>query len=584
MIRNLWRSAVCLLKSFPTKHLHEISMTTFANCHVFSFHSFYADFKKPLCPRFGDLVHDFQEPDLSKDDEYDRRISKRVASWVPGRLKPALESHYAKDAILIPNPDEAGTSQKKKRTLGTDLYVPLRRLLDGDLQHRCKVYELTERSKKFLDFADLYQNTPKEERYRYRLALKLEPAAIARLRQASANGGELPEAVYVPDDADGTKIAYLPIEIADFVAYHFATNRIICQVKVRPRVSNEALIPQQLFAELVDSLGRFPKLAWLEYLPTILDTRKDPKIIEIKEFTFGGLVSRLLFGGNAEIETSLRTYTHAYAQIADKSDILTRDRMAQIAARLARQYTSDYALSPDAEGIQKVADFDNVVHVVSREGSATLVDPRNDEKSISFLDEYLTTGLLQTYLPIVVLNLHQHAKALELSARSILKTVDHQSILDLYGERGNDEDHYEDIIKSWVKLQEELTQLNSRFRFHQVSQITMQNSFNAAMRKCLGLDAFEQQLNADISEMSNRMQTALLLRTQRSRREFNKRYYWLPLAVAGLASASIASDMIQAYNSVPDGATTGLIVTQLFTFTLFIGVGLAWTHHSRKKV
>ena len=559
-------------------------MTLLSDCCVYSFHTYHANFRKGLPCTLGNLVNAAQAPVTVKPESYDRQKPRPAARWVPARIERTLTGKYLDVPIWKLDP----------RALGRDYYTPLQRLVSGKQPDRCRTYGLTDDGKRLFKDASLYEaGTPATERYRHRLALRFTSAALERLKRALPAGISIPdrllrdkdakgreEAVKGPDEAE--KEFFLPIRLSDVFVYHFATDRLICQLRLEPEKMEDFPMTSALLAEIVDSVGRFPKLAWCELPPPILKLGDSPTLLEKPEFSLGSLVARLLFGADGQIETPFRTFTHTYAQVTPDGAETDHQSLRQLGARLARQYNSDYALSEKASGIHMVSDFDNLVHVMSREGAATVIDPRTEGAGVEFLDEYRHKALEPAYLPLVALNLHQHDRGLELGARAVLATPDHGHLAGKeYGDRIEDEGVYQSMIRGWTNLQDDLARLNMNFRFRQVSAVSMHNAFNQALRQSLDLEGLEAQLSADFTDMSARMQTAILMRNQLRQQDFERRYSWLPMAAAAFAAAALASGLIGAYNSAPEDSPALYWGEGLF-FLVSIVSGFGWAYFVTK--
>lgn len=561
-------------------------MITLSTHRVYAFLTFAAPFKAGLAPPLSGLIDAPPGPTVENSNaeagqDLDRPSPSRPDVWVPERLRPAIHDRYRDEPIL----------KACEQSVGGNYYVPLQRLVSGKLPARCKVYRLTERAQGILRKGELYlKDVPAEERFLHSLAMTLTPKSAKRLHDQLHAGTDIPGTLFIeaPSGAGRKERRLtLPVRVAEFVAYHFATGRVVCQVGLEAVLPNGFPMTDVLLAELTDHVGRFAALGWIEtpVKPDGAETGAPPqRLIEMEGFTIGTLVARLLFGAGGFSQRSFRTFTHAYAQVAADQPATTAKEIDQLANRLARQYTSDYALTTDLAVAQKVADFDNVQHVLTREGGATVVDPRVDGEAVGFLERFLTEALLPSYLPIAALNLHQHAQLLDLSARSILATADPEDIDDLIDGRDEHGPVLESVDRAWRDMQEALALLRVRFRFVQISPVTMHNAFNTALRTCFGVDELEAVLSRDLAEISARVQ-AIIARDSRARDErLERRYGWIPAVAAAFAAGVLALEFVStfhAFNDDNDVSQTEWL--SLIPVVVFMGVAFAFGIIQRRK-
>lgn len=474
-------------------------------------------FAHPMEQRLASLAEDAGSPDKAAMN-FDRPRQKAVDSWLPHRLKPAVARRYRNEPVF----------QELIEVRGLDLFLPIQRLFSGEVPARCRIYRLTDRARDLLNTGQSYEwDVPAEERFGHQPVLALTSSAAARIRTALGEKAELPATLPPVGDAEGKSRPVVPIQIHDVLVYRFSTDRVVCQVELEATGRDGSPVPPVLLAEMLHHCGRFSALAWKEMPPSKAPAQSDlePRLIEIDQFTIGALVARLLFGGRGVVQRSFRTYTHAYAKVDPAGPALDPRQLRALGRRFARRYTGDYDFSETALGFRELSEFNNVQHVFSREGSATIVDPRTEGQPVEFLKSFLADAVEHTYLPIVVLNLHEVAEGLELDARSVLTAGDPGEIA---GSQGS-------AVEEWSFLQRRLAVLKTRFRFRQVSSITMHNAFNRAIRECLELDDLEAELSNDLREMSDRVQAEAAIASTRQREEFRHRYRWVPVLGAAVA-------------------------------------------------
>lgn len=561
-------------------------MTTLSTHRVYAFLTFAAPFKAGLAPRLSGLIDARPRPtgensDAEVGQDLNRPSPSRPNVWVPERLRPAIRDRYRDEPIL----------ETCEQSAGGNYYVPLQRLVSGRLPARCKVYRLTERAQAILRKGELYlKDVPVEERFQHSLVMTLTPKSVKRLHDQLHAGTEIPGRLFTEASSGaGRKERRLmvPVRVAEFVAYHFATGRVVCQVGFEAVLPDGVPMTDALLAELTDHAGRFAALGWIEtpVKPDVGETgAPSQRLIEMEGFTIGTLVARLLFGTGGSSQRSFRTFTHAYAQVAADQPATTAKEIGELANRLARQYTSDYALTKDLAGAHKVADFDNVQHVLTREGGATVVDPRVDGEAVGFLERFLADALIPSYLPIAALNLHQHAQLLDLSARSILATADPEDIDDMIDGRDEHGPALESVDRAWRDMQETLALTRVRFRFVQISPVTMHNAFNSALRRSFGVDELETVLSRDLAEMSARVQ-AIIARDNRARDErLERRYGWIPAVVAAFAAGVLALEFVSTFHAFSgDNDVSRTEWLSLIPVVVFMGVAFGFVIVQRRK-
>lgn len=514
---------------------------------------------------FADLVSEASSGSHTAE-QFDRTSPEPVNVWLPERLRLACSTRYAQEAIF----------EKRTAKRAGDLYLPVQRLLSGSSPDHCTTFGLTERALSLLNKGQLYDSdTPPDERYGHRLAFKLSKPALRRLEASMPPGSELPGS-----EALGEKEIerILPVTIEECHVYHFSTGRIVCRLSLKVSDRDAPTMNGTLLAELADHMGRFATLVWLETAPSAPDAKAPAaRVLVPEDFTIGSLIARLLHGEKAISQSSHRAYTHVYGLVAENTPSLSKQRLALLAERLARQYTDDYALTVGVTHGEVVSDFDNIVHVASREGAATLVDPRTKGIAIPILKDFQNGPLFQSYLPLIVLNIHQLSQALSLNARTVLDTSGMRSL--------QDNGHSDDSVEVWEKLRRDALRLRNHFCFHTVSQVTMHNDWNKALRKVLELDVAEMRLSRDIAEMSERVEIAAQKNTELRRASFERRFGWISKIAAGLGLALVAVEGVMVYHTFRQGGFDTFEFGSLLLLLALVVVGLIggiWSYFSTR--
>ncbi len=475
--------------------------------------------------------------DSESCSQFDRNSPRPVPVWLPHPLRPAVGGRYGNEPVFRPF-EQADTG---------DLYMPIQKLLGGWTPERCSLYRLTQRALALLNKGESYEADVKaEDRHIYRLAIRFRDAPLRRLRQSLPEGAVIPGITLPIRNDTKPQVRLLPLKIIDCLVYQFGTGRTVCHLSLRfdPRLI--PVVPGSLLGELADHVGRFGELVWLQTPGKLADIGADAgRIFPMEGLTVGSLVTRLVCGPCAVSQPSLRSFTHVFGRIDARGPATRRIELIRHAQLYARQYNSDYALTEDSEALhgEIVSDFENVVHVACREGAASLVDPRTFGEVVHKLENYRTNSLNAAYLPLVVLNIHQYAEALALNARGVLEYAGPEAP----EMRGTSDPKA--VVLVWEDMRDNLANLRNRFRFHQVSQVTMHHSWNAALRRALDLDFFEEMLERGASEMAVRLHAvSARLIAERSER-FERQFGWISRIAGGLGIMVVVIELIALLNT-----------------------------------
>jgi hypothetical protein len=254
-------------------------------------------------------------------------------------------------------------------------------------------------------------------------------------------------------------------------AFIHAVLRIKKLFPARDRTTESVLAAAELL-EAVAALTRAGELTW--YNPQE-GTKAMPtfRIIPVLE--------SLVTGTIAEDKPLQRIFTYTYGRVAEPVVAADADN---IALRLSRHYTSDYAVKTDARSVARIRDFDTVGHVITLEGAATVIAPDpNTGKFPPFLENFAAATLHQHYIPIALLALHEHAFLVDKTTESSFWP----SLTD-------------QTIERLKQLRYDSLLFRLAFRFSQVSLISMHNAVSRAFRQALNLDGMLHELSADFAE------------------------------------------------------------------------------------
>ncbi|MGE0717371.1 MAG: hypothetical protein AB7P02_18135 [Alphaproteobacteria bacterium] len=370
-----------------------------------------------------------------------------------------------------------------------DFHPHVAALAAGARDRVAAVWTLGQQARRLVGSADLYpDDAPAAARVRKRLELVFSKAADARLR----SHGLVPR----------------PLQVTiDRVTLHaFSTGRSILHAIVRLDADDGSPLGAIELLEAQVALGRFEWLAW----------SSAPE----RRFGLAALLRMLVLGADAAARPADRVATHTYVQLEAPATVEDADRLG---THLARHYTTDYALLPDAGGVARVRAFATVGHVVALEGAATVVCPDAATGTLApFLEGFRTTTFRGHYVPIGLLARHEHAFLVDCTARAVATS-----------------DEGEGAVERLGRLRSESLAFRLFFRFSEISGVTMHNAVNRAFREVLGLDRMLDELADDIVEVEAHLRLV-------EERRVHHRYYWAGLvggaALAGLTTFTILKE------------------------------------------
>jgi len=530
----------------------------------------------PLRTTFSDLADEPENLDRF-DDERDRSKPKAAGNWLPENLRTAATGRYASEPLFV---DVDAPSSD-------DFYLPIHKMLGGGAPSLSTLHSLSDRALSLLNEGKLYeQEVMAEDRFGHRLALAFGQAQVRRLESSMASGEALPGIGLAESVKKMEPIQFLPVWFDEVLVHAFATGRVVCRLSLRldprqligmeVRSTTPRSISPTLLTEVIDHIGRFAQLAWVQTLDhTAKDFRRPagesdkiderspvtPKILVPPEFTVGSLLARLLFGGRAHYQPSYRSFTHAFGMVDGKSGASTKSELIDLGSRLARQYTSDYAVSSDVQHAHEVASFDNVVHLASREGSATIVDPRTQGRDVIHLQGYYETSLRPVYLPLIALNLHQLSHALSLNAETVL-------------ELGNPT---KGTLSEWEEVRAQQVKLRNHFSFHEVSQVSLHNDWNSALRNVFNLDVAEARLGEDIAEMSERIAATERQEAAKRDQRHHRLFGWVPGLAAALGATLVISEGLLVYHSFAQDGFDAFETRAWWFLVVFFVLAVGWS-------
>ena len=513
-----------------------------------------------------------------RSDQSDAGPPRDGLPWLRASERAALLAEGRETRIWEPAP----------MNVGPDLYPHVRRMLGDaatskDTNALC--FRLADLPRRLLQGKSLVGRSETEhgandKHARCKLVLLLSASARsrigARLRCASADALEL------------------HIEHMQLVVYRTGFGIVVAQFSLR--TLDGSPLPPYCLVEGVTSLARFNKLEWRHVVSDApaLTTRSSGDA----SFTFSKIVSSLHasedIGG-----TGRRLFSATYAQFGHAPDPVARRHFA---LQLARHYSDDYRIADSVGGTRTVADFENVTHVVSMEGCATIPDlaPPPGLTVPDFVINFKSGTFERTYLPIMVLAFHEFMALLHFcndakfwfgSGSDRFHEWAAQCAAPQGGTKKSSTTAAVDREAAFgilARLRDDILRFRLCYCFSHVSYSTAHNAVYEALREAWGCARMLAELGQDTAEI-----TALLDERIREENARRVRFFGI-LGAAGLAYVSadaltlhtprlIAWDSVAAripWDQLPAWMhldATGLQTVWAAVFALAIAALAGWT-------
>ena len=185
-------------------------------------------------------------------------------------------------------------------------------------------------------------------------------------------------------------------------------------------------------------------------------------------------------GGNESLfgkATQRRWYSYTQALLAEGTPDADAEILAQ---RLGGRFTTDYGdLTDPSANFQKLKLFNNIQHLISTQGAATIVTNTGTQHDRQFI----TDRGQQVYLPICLLAYHTYVHLIELTEQS--------------GFFPNEDDPGEDLEKI-ERLRTRLARYRLFFRAADVSTLRPPNAVYHAWREAFATTDKERRLEKDL--------------------------------------------------------------------------------------
>jgi hypothetical protein len=441
---------------------------------------------------------------------------------------------------LDPERVEPGSSERPLRarpvwlrkglSLSEDLHVSVRAILDAFPRHG------EQESPAALGLSD-YSRNLLAGRYR-RL-----PAVASGTRRGWAG------AILTPGQAAVRRLGLaaspqLHMHIEEVRFFAFCTGVGIALVEASFATDSQAPPSPELLIEALHLLSDGHRAASLRWAGT--DQRNGFHLSDLLRPLFAG-TGITLFG---------RRRVYSYTAVLIDGDV---DPAAQqeIALRLSRHY--NYSYTPETFGTELYRPFMPVVHALSIEGAASVVDlsPALEHASAAdpglppdFLANWIENAHSRAYLPILLLAFHEYLALLDL-AQSAAVDVDFHAFTDREA-------------MELQRLCDRFLALRLRYRPPLVSGITMHNTFYELLRRVLGLEALSRKAGQDLVEAEVRLSRFANERERRAREALERRLAWHAAFIAGALSFLVVNGIFrQIAELIPPTSETVKIIVDI---------------------
>ena len=433
------------------------------------------------------------DPPRGGPDGSAAEVSDRGLPWLPATEREALLAQGRETRIWEP----------VSMNLGPDLYPHVRRMLgqasaSQDTNALC--FRIADLPLRLLQGRSLGARSDAAHARR-KLVLILSASARSRID--------------VRADCSVTDALEVHIEYMQLVICRTGIGIVIAQLALR--TLDGLALPPYCLVEAVMSLARFNKLEWREQ-----STQSSPG--GAPSFSLSEIVSSL--HASEDIGTTgRRLFTATYAQFTRAPEAAARRHFA---LQLARHYSDDYRIGESIGGTRTIADFENVMHVISLEGCATILDlsPPPELTVPEFVRNFRTATFERTYLPIMVLAFHEFMALLHFCNDTKFwfgrDRFDDWAARQLRPRSGSEKPPVapavdrEVALGTLARLRDDILRFRLCYCFSHVSYSTAHNTVYDALREVWGCRRMLSELAQDTAEITDLLDEHL--REQNARR------------------------------------------------------------------
>lgn len=421
-----------------------------------------------------------------------KMAEKEKSEWIYADAESFFEGKYADCPVWQPS----------TLKLGKDLHPHIHNALGKANQQMvdASVYELSQQTKNFIVEGKLVCNPDSlttEQKKRKRIKLNFRQSALLRIQKQF--------------NMDVQTLIYTAVK--NIQAICFRTGSIIFVVEAKVVLSDHSPVHPELLQEVLAILTNINKLSW--------DDPSQSKAEPENYFSLGEMISGL--AGLPKKNKAQRVYSATYLQFAQAPEV---DPLKKLQIRISRHYTNNYDIVDEPRNLVTVQEFNNIAHCFSLEGCSSYCISKQTS-SDGFLSNYLNATYRLHYLPIIILAVHEYTHLVKLT---------------------NDSSFWPDLnntkaLTQLTQLRDEILHFRLCFRYSVVSQITMHNQANLALRKTLGLDILLQELDNDTNEINAFLE-------QQNAENFNKKIHWI--SMLGAAVITLTASYQSLHILLPD--------------------------------
>ena len=452
-------------------------------------------------------------------------VSDAAPVWIPSDVVPAVQGRYGEERVwrriepaggLRSGSQRGGEHEPKASSMpgkswsSGDLCRPIEDLFGGRRSDLLGWWTLGERAMALIEDAGLYEQSVAPDRRTAKDLTLLFDRKRARERIDAQLG------------ASASYHLFLKIDGVELLQFRTRIGLVKVEARVE-RPDRMPLTPAELI-ETVASLSRFNRLQWR------LRSR-DPispgAPLDGPKFSLGSLVRTLIGQAFGREQEGARVFTYTIARSTNSPAQATAERFAM---QLARQYTEDHAAVATSSTIFMVQEFENVRHCCAVEGAATLISD-DAHTAIGTVPEFISqiyeTTIRRNYLPIVLLNLHERTELLDLSTESAFWP--------------DTRCFHQDTLQRLEAIRDRSLKLRICYSFAEVSEISIHNDFNRAIRKAFALDRMLSELNQKVIEVDGFLRQ---MDFQQSQARFRWPGIFGAAALAGLSAFTILKELV----------------------------------------
>jgi hypothetical protein len=210
-----------------------------------------------------------------------------------------------------------------------------------------------------------------------------------------------------------------------------------------------------------------------------------------------------------------RIFTYTAIQFSEKLADNT-GRLENLVFRLSRKYTTDYIPAKDQIRQGLLQPFENIIHAVSLEGGAVVVEEKDvDGNKLNFFESFIQDHVVKVYLPLAILAYQEYQTLIKMT-QGTFQPIDFQ--------RSTDQ-----IRGVLAQCHEELLDFRLNYRFSHVSRISMHNEVYNAWRKAFSLDKMLSELMQDVREIESYLSNKL-----EQKRAFRNAYIGIWTGIMGV--------------------------------------------------